>query len=79
MKEDMYTQCVMHLPLEGGGRKIHVAFIPVEFAKKGRILKIKWEDGEWINGFKVVEVGATKPRSQIYDRDHLTQHLASDI
>jgi len=77
MKTQMYTQCVMHLPAEDGTR-IHTAWIPAEFAKRGKTVSIKI-DGSWVNGYKVIEVGATKDPSQIYDRDHLIQRRQSDV
>ena len=77
MKEPLYTQCVMHLAV-GEALQIHTAWIPAEFAKKGKTVKIRI-DGKWVNGLKVVEVGDSKPQSQIYDRDHLTQRKQSDI
>ena len=39
--------------------QVDVAWIPSEFAKKKKILKVKKGD-VWVDGWEVVEVGSTK-------------------
>lgn len=66
-----YTQCRL-----GKGKKQQVAWIPSEFAKKHKSLKIKDEDG-----WRVIGVGATVKENYLrrYERSYLDQRQASDI
>ena len=81
MSQQMYSQCVLHLPQADGSIKVHTSFIPSQLAKKGKKVKIKWENGIWINGWIVAEVGTAWPedRCLAYERDHMSQRKASDI
>lgn len=81
MKSQMYAQCTLHLPKADGTKLIHTAFIPAEHAKKGKKVKIKWENGLWINGWIVDEVGTMWPeeRCLAYERDYKKQRSESDI
>jgi hypothetical protein len=66
-----YTQCRLRR-----GRTEQIAWIPSEFAKKNRFLRIKDQ-----NGWRVIGVGATKPAEYVitHARDHVIQRQASDI
>lgn len=59
---------------------IRVAWIPEEFAKPGRIVKIKI-NGDWDDGWSVVEAGARAPEDQVLERsqDYKRTRKASDI
>lgn len=46
-----YKQCLIS---RGSSRT--VAYLPVRYAKVGKLLRIKQEDGSWLAGFKVDEV-----------------------
>jgi hypothetical protein len=41
------------------GKLIHVAWIPTQYAKKDKVISIKMNEG-WDDGWKVIEVGASK-------------------
>ena len=58
MNQNYYKQCILSKPTPKG-KLMEVAWIPVEFAKKGKILKLKQEDGEWTDGWIVEDVGST--------------------
>jgi hypothetical protein len=47
----------------------------------GRWLKIRTEEGEWVNGWRVESVGARRGSSylDLKSRDHLRQRRASDV
>jgi hypothetical protein len=66
-----YTQCRLRR-----GKVEQIAWIPSEFAKKHKHLKIKEE-----NGWRVIGVGATVDESYLrrYERSYLDQRQASDI
>jgi len=57
------------------------SWIPAEFAKKYKYLKLKGRDGTWTNGWQVIEVGATKEYDQAIEdsQDYKHQREASDI
>jgi hypothetical protein len=59
----------------------HTAWIPEEFSKIGKYLKIKDEFGEWDNGWKVVGVGSRKEEQFVLEdsQDYKRQRKASDI
>ena len=76
----MYTQCVLKRPSDGGFL-VDNAWIPSEFAKLGKVLKIKQDDNIWQDGWKVTSVGTTRNIEwlQTHERDYLHQREASDI
>ena len=60
-----HRQCGLVLNLENDTEVHLVSFLPARFAKRDRIVKLKQENGEWEDGWRVVEVGAG------VDKDHL--------
>ena len=88
-----YRQCELkrvNTISASGGHLRQVAWIPEEYAKKGKWLKIK-KDGcrdstegphmSWEDGWQVVSVGARASTTQVrmYERQHLRQRGQSDI
>lgn len=69
------TQCKLQ-----NGNKISYSWIPKKFAVKGKYLKLK-ENGEWSDGWQVIEVWATRSAEEVQARrdDYLYQRKASDI
>ena len=52
-----------------------VSWIPEKFAKLGKILKLK-ENGEWIDGWKVISVGTARDEDKLPDyRQLIKSHL----
>jgi hypothetical protein len=76
----IYAQCLLTKAIEKGCLKT-IAWIPSEFAAKGRILKLKQEDGSWNNGWMVEEVYSMHDESFVleHERDFTKQRKASDI
>ena len=76
----MYTQCTLRRPTENG-YSVDTAWIPSEFAKVGKIIKIKQADDSWEDGWKVVSTGTTRSAEwlQGHERDYLHQREASDV
>ena len=61
-----YKQCKLVRPSTG---QFEVAWIPNEFAKKGRWLKIKQADGSWVNGWQVEEAfGGTTLSAEEFEK-----------
>ena len=54
MKKTTYRQCGLIRDL-GNDRTVGlVSYLPVRFAKMNRIVKLKQDDGQWEDGWKVV-------------------------
>lgn len=65
---DNYRQCCLEKPNAGGGTVCAQGWIPEEFAKIGKSLKMENDDGSWEFGWKVVGIGGRKTRAQVkYD------------
>lgn len=57
------------------------SWIPQKFAKKGKFLKLKNENGEWENGWEVIETWGVKASADVLARtdDYKHQREASDV
>ncbi len=74
-------QCKLERKVPNGIATL-VSYIPEKFAKVGRILKLKNEEGEWNDGYEVKFVSSERMSSAniiITERAHLRQRGASDI
>lgn len=80
-KPQTYTQCVLELKLDDNSKLIDQAWIPTNLAKVGKTLRIKNSNDEWVNGWVVVERGATKDADfvEARERDYTRQRQVSDI
>lgn len=60
---------------------LETAFIPTKFAKLGKLLRLKQDDGKWDNGWKVTSVGLTLSAAVVEsnERDYTRTREASDI
>lgn len=77
-----YRQCRLHKQMDGKRTMVQVAWIPSQFATQGRTLKIRDRDGEWINGWKVIDIGSftkTERETNEATQRHKHQRRASDI
>lgn len=82
MTEIYYRQCVLKR-----GTKQQVSWIPERFARKGHHVKLRKREGsgcvrgytEWVDGWKVVKVGARLSGSGIHEREHLHHRKRTDI
>ena len=56
-------------------------WLPIQFAKVGKILKLKESNGEWSDGWVVDEVGAVQEYEDCIEHaeDYKHQRKASDI
>jgi len=73
----MYKQCTLK-----SGVSWHHAWIPAEFAVKGKVIQFKDENGHWGRNWEVISAGAMILISKYVrelERDHLHQRKASDI
>jgi hypothetical protein len=63
-KDRMYRQCSLSRTLESGAIERHVAYIPNERAKVGKILDLKFGE-ELRKGWRVDEVGPCRELSDL--------------
>ncbi len=77
---EWYRQCTLEKPLPTGGKQIQVSWIPEQFAKLNKYLKLL-ENNVWENGWQVVLVGGRQDREQRLERsrDYKKQRGGSDI
>jgi len=80
MTNKYYYQCRMKKKISNDSYKIYVAWIPEKYAKEGKWIKIKQEDGTWEDHWQVVIVGGKKEAKYVEDkeRDYLKQRRVSD-
>jgi hypothetical protein len=73
---DNHVQCQLRR-----GDTITHSWIPQKYAKKGKYLKLKGEDGVWVDGWLVEETWGIRPSSEVlaHEDDHKHQREASDI
>lgn len=75
IKESMmiYRQCKLEKKLDTeAGQKVQTVWIPIQYAVLDKILEVKDYDGHWVNGWKVVYVGATAMDEYVrkHERDY---------
>lgn len=77
----MYNQCSLKKTIDDKSFRQYVAWIPSKFAVEGMILKIKDDNGVWVDGWEVVGVGASCEDSELVDhhRLHRDHRKASDV
>ena len=71
-----YNQC----RLSRGNRRT-VTWVPREFAKVGKVIKLRGDDDVWVDGWRVEEVWTEADDDVVFalERDHLKQRVASDV
>ncbi len=81
MKEYFLKQCRLERKVPNGTATL-VSYIPEQFAKLGKFVKLRNEEGEWTDGYKVVFASEGRMSSNSIvevERRHLNQRKASDI
>jgi hypothetical protein len=63
----IYRQCGLVRDLGNDVLASQVSFIPAKFAKKNVVVKLKDDNGEWEDGWKVVTVGVGADNSNLPD------------
>jgi uncharacterized membrane protein YGL010W len=79
-KTDYYCQCTLEKYAKNY-TATKVSFIPEQFAFAGNVLKLKNEDGEWVEGWIVQLVGHKVDADFVesHERDYSRQRKSSDI
>ena len=78
---EFYYQCEMKKKINDTSYIVDVAWIPAKFAKIGKWVKIKQENGTWDDGWQITYVGAKQKEEIVKDRerDYLNQRGVSDV
>lgn len=61
--DDNYVQCEMRL-----GSLLQTAWIPQKHARRGKVLRLKNAQGEWVNGWEVIKTFAVMPAALVLPR-----------
>jgi hypothetical protein len=74
-KELYYRQC--HLQQQGKVRWEQTSFIPEPYCVIGKILKLRDDDGNWSDGWKVMTAGERKAARlvELQERDYLKTRI----
>jgi hypothetical protein len=51
-----------------------ITWIPAEYAKYNKVIKLKQPDGTWEDGWKVIEIGSAQDQT-ILEKQHQEQKL----
>jgi hypothetical protein len=80
-KNNFYFQCELKKKIDDTSYLTDVAWIQERFAKVGKQVKIKQENGTWDYGWQVTYVGAKQKADLVEarERDYLNQRKVSDI
>jgi hypothetical protein len=80
-KPVMYRQCLLRKQCGEHGIVETTSWIPEPFCVKGKVLKLKDEDGSWENGWKVVSASELQPGDLVeqMSRVYLKTRRVTDI
>lgn len=80
-KQEWYRQCCFKKETKPHHYKTYVAWIPEKFAKMGKMLQLKFQDGSIEDGWKVTFVGGRELLDNLEkkSRDYLKQRDSSDM
>ena len=63
-RNELYRQCRLVKKIRGG-ESIQTSYLPAEFAREGRIVKIREDDGSWDDGWVIRLVGGSLTEEQL--------------
>ena len=71
----LYKQCRLSKKNQSGNETWQVSYIPAKFAVVGKILKLKDNNGEWDDGWKVISAGVPVEEKLLPDyRKQIREH-----
>jgi len=76
MADEYHVQCEL-----GNGDSRMVSWIPEKYAKKNKQLKLREENGQWEDGWVVINTYGKRLSTycSLHERDYTRQREASDI
>jgi hypothetical protein len=63
-RNELYRQCRLVKKIRDG-ESIQTSYIPAEFARVGRVVKVREEDGAWDDGWVIRLVGGSITAEQL--------------
>ena len=63
-RNELYRQCRLVKKIRGG-ETIQTSYLPAEFARVGRIVKVRDTDGAWDDGWVIRVVGGSLTEDQL--------------
>ncbi len=63
-RNELYRQCRLVKKIRDG-EQIQTSYIPAEFAREGRIVKVREADGGWDDGWVIRVVGGSLTKDQL--------------
>ena len=74
MSDLIYRQCrlVKRIP---DGECVQMSWLPSEFAREGRILKLRDDEGNWDDGWVVRDVGNTATEADLTLSDQMSHRF----
>lgn len=72
-KDLQYRQCHLKKKKDGETYWEQVSWIPEPYCRVGKVLKLRDEKGEWVDGWQVVSAGSPLPAATVegMSRDYL--------
>jgi hypothetical protein len=77
-RNPLYTQCRLVKKIRDG-ESIQTSYIPSEFAKEGRIVKIRDDDGGWDDGWVIRNVGGSLTEEQLTDLERAHRRFEREM
>jgi len=65
-RNELYRQCRLVKKVRGG-EAVQTSYLPAEFAKEGRIVKVREDDGGWDDGWVIRSLGGSLTEDQLAD------------
>jgi hypothetical protein len=63
-RNELYRQCRLVKKVRGG-EAIQTSYLPAEFAREGRVVKLREDDGWWDDGWVIRVVGGSLTEDQL--------------
>lgn len=63
-RNELYRQCRLVKKIRGG-EAIQTSYLPAEFARVGRVVKVREPDGAWDDGWVIRVVGGSLTEEQL--------------
>ena len=63
-RNELYRQCRLVKKIRGG-ETIQTSYIPAEFAREGRVVKLREDNGGWDDGWVIRVVGGSLTEDQL--------------
>ena len=73
----LYRQCRL-VKRVSGGEKLLMSYIPADFARVGRVVKLRDADGGWDDGWVIRLVGGSRTEDQLVENEVAQRRFARE-